>query len=597
MCVLFFGADREGVDLAASRKFTRGRMENCGKHLAVGTAAQQQAPNLFIGEDCTYVWLGSPFISGELITKENIARLGDQLISSPEKLNGSFLIAISTTDQLTLITDRFGSIPIFYGFFRNKGIALSTGYRCLLEHLGSKNAGVISEPAIFEFLWMRRLFGEKTYHQNVKCLPSASLITVESFGVNITSSTQFWRHQSASINREGGEAEYLVERLANASDLYFSDDEKKFGLMLSGGLDSRALLSLGKTRYKSFTTARTKNNEFEIASELSQLFNVEHEFLKREQDYLVQNFEASVIASNAMTVFYECQFLGHAQSIASQVDIVHMGIYLDIFFCGHYLFKKRPQVCGRSAIFFILQQLDDHNLEETFIKNISYRLKTSNPESVVHAKAILELKNSLLESIRQKMDEGRQCGFSGHRLWEYMHLTDIGRHYSALMARSLACHVPVEIPCLENDLYDLALSMSIEDKVNWSAYQDALKKLSAAAMRIRNSNTNIKAHHSLFIQTILNVIRSAAGQLTHSGQIKRMPEFGDRSWPAVIDDLGNAFFDNKINDLGESSEIMSLSFIDPDRLRKVISEHRSGIQNHAVFLSLLLTLEHGLLRH
>ena len=596
MCVLFFGVDCGKADLAASRKFTHGGMENCGKYLAVGTAAQQQSPNLFIGEDCTYVWLGSPFISGKLITEKNIPLLGDQLTSSPEKLNGSFFIAVASADQLTLITDRFGSIPIFYGVFGNRGLALSTGYRCLMEHLGPEEVGGISESAIFEFLWMRRLFGTKTYHQKVKCLPSASLITVESPGMNI-SSTQYWQHKSSLINWEEGATENLAERLANASDMYLSDDAKKFGLMLSGGLDSRALLSLGKTRYKSFTTARKKNNEFEIAGELSRLFKVEHEFLRREQDYLAKNFEASIVASNAMTVFYECQFLGHAQSIASQVDIVHMGIYLDIFFCGHYLFKKRPQFAGRSALFFVLQQLDDNTLEETFVRNISYRLKTSNPESVVQAKVIPELKDALLESIRQKMDEGRECGFSGHRLWEYMHLTDIGRHYSALMARSLACHVPVEIPCIENDLYDLALTMPIEDKVNWRAYQGALKKLSVAAMRVRNSNTNIRAHHSLFTQTMLNAIRSAAGQLTHLDQIKRMPEFGDRSWPAVIDDLGNAFFDNKIDDLGESSEIMSLSFIDPDRLRKVISEHRNGTQNHAVFLSLLLTLEHGLLRH
>lgn len=596
MCLLLISADREKIGRAVSGRFTSTPTELVNSGLAVGTAAQQQSPNVFIDGKHTYVWLGTPFFLGAAVTKESFPRIRHQIITSPECLNGAFFIVIATEDQTTLITDRFGSIPLFYAFFKDRGMVLSSGYLCLLEHLGADEKGGISEPALFEFLYMRRLFGLKTYHGKVKCLPSASVVTVDCSG-KILKIEKFWRHKLVGLGNQVVEGSDLAAGLIDASRMYLRDDVERYGLMLSGGLDSRALLSLGGARYKSFTTARKKNNEVEIAQKLSNMFNVPHEFLMRDPEYMAQNFDLSVLASNAMTVFYECQFLGQAQTIAAQVDIVHMGIGLDIFFCGHYMYKSRPKFLGRPALFFVLKDLDSDILERTFINEVSYRLKTSSLTSIVKPEAMPDLNETLLRSIEEKMDEGRACGFFGHNLWEYMHLTDLGRHYSTLMARSLSCYVPVEVPCFENNLYDLAFSTSIEGKVNWSVYQKALTEISDSAMRIRNSNTNLPAHLSLQTQSLLNIFRGVVGRVTRSSRLKRMPGFSDRSWPAVKDDLENPFFREKMEALSESGAIMSLSFIDPDRLRKVIREHQDGCHNHAVLLGLLLTLDHGLLRH
>ena len=87
------------------------------------------------------------------------------------------------------------------------------------------------------------------------------------------------------------------------SRMYMRDDVERYGLMLSGGLDSRGLLSLGRSRYSTFTTAPSQNNEFKIARELARNFGAEHKFLLRNPDHLVENFSSMVLASNAMTVF------------------------------------------------------------------------------------------------------------------------------------------------------------------------------------------------------------------------------------------------------------------------------------------------------
>jgi hypothetical protein len=161
--------------------------------------------------------------------------------------------------------------------------------------------------------------------------------------------------------------------------------------------------------------------------------------------------------------------------------------------------------------------------------------------------------------------------------------------------RSLSQHLPVQVPCLENNLYEIAFALPVEAKQNWGVYLAALKQLAPDAMRERNSNTNIRAGYGLHWQTSINVLRSAAGQVV-GNRIRRMPRFEDRSWPAVKDDLNNDQFSHKLKRMANDGAIASLSFIDPDKVRAVVLDHQERRTDHAVLLGILLTLEEGLFR-
>ena len=57
----------------------------------------------------------------------------------------------------------------------------------------------------------------------------------------------------------------------------------------------------------------------------------------------------------------------HAETIASEVDVVHMGIGLDIMFCGHYMFKHRPSLF-ETSFFFSLDRIDEQHLNKYLLK-------------------------------------------------------------------------------------------------------------------------------------------------------------------------------------------------------------------------------------
>jgi len=355
------------------------------------------------------------------------------------------------------------------------------------------------------------------------------------------------------------------------------------------------LLAVGRERYTTFTTARTINNEVEVASSLANQVESEHIYLQRQESYLADIFSRATILSNAMTAFYECQFVGFQDELSEHVDVIHTGLFLDVFFCGHYLYKEHPQFLRRPRLDFQLKELVNGSEERDFLDNVSYSLKTSSILDICDDRRAEELRACLSRSITNKMKHGREHGFARHDLWEYMHLTDLGRHYSMLMVASLKGRLGVAVPALENNLYDLAFMIPAEMKVNWNVYLRTLRKLSNSFSRVRSANNNLSPRYPLRVQAGLNIGRSALrrfGMLRSAG----MPVPEDRSWPRLSSDLMHPDIRKKLESMVKEGKINDLTFIVPEKIEKVYRAHLDGRHDHSVLLGLLLTLEFGLLR-
>ena len=92
-----------------------------------------------------------------------------------KNIDGEFLIIHhdKKNKSINIFNDRFTSIPLFYLKYRNKFIG-SVFYKEIKNFLEKNNDLKISKEAVFEFLWLQRLIGEKTYDSYSKCLMSAT---------------------------------------------------------------------------------------------------------------------------------------------------------------------------------------------------------------------------------------------------------------------------------------------------------------------------------------------------------------------------------------------------------------------------------------
>ncbi|MEO5368447.1 MAG: asparagine synthase-related protein [Magnetococcus sp. DMHC-1] len=498
-------------------------------------------------------------------------------------LNGSFLILLydSRTPELRVITDRFASRAFYYRL-QGKRLLGSTSFKDLFTRIDKPQ---LIPAHFFEFLYFRRLFGEKTYEKESRFLPFASVLSMGNGEIR-----RYWHptFTKTTLSLEGF-AKDLAERLRNSVALYQSD-ERQYGLMLSGGLDSRAILAGTMGKIVCFTNCPQRNNEFEVAAELTRIAQVPHHFISRPVQYLNDRVDDAVFVAGGMTNYTEAQFAGYGREILPSANAIFLGLALDIMFCGHYLPKAPLRLLGTETCAFRLHGLD-RDLAGQFLNTISYRIKTSDPWEIVRPERRADLLAHLRHSVEERLTLGRGFGAEGYDLWEFMHLHNFARHYSFQMAFSLHSYVDYRVPSMENNLYDLCLAMPVDYKYNWRAYQLAIRHLNPKMMQVRNANHNIRADLPLWQATALRWGRAAANRLL-GPRLRSMPRNEDRSWPPARDSIDmNPTIQDLVRALPNSEFLTALGLFDMERIRSLVEEHFAGQRDHCALLNGLLTID------
>lgn len=567
-------------------------------YVQIVSPEDEYSPGIFETDSQITLVFGTPILDDWVDwSRDNILTLITAALSEPKRIDSVFVIFVYDKKKRTcqVITDRYGFFPIYWVKLKNR-IIFCTSFNTIVRYLKRFQALKIDQQKLYEFFWMRRLFGAETLIQNIYILPPASTISVHS--ATYYNEQTYWVPQpiESSELSENEYAELVADTLTSAITLSLKSS-KRSGLMLSGGLDSRALLAVGRSKYASITNTVGANNEYKIAQELARSVGSSHYHLVRPKDYLSEIFDSATRACDATTLYYECQFLGYIDELKQVSDSIHLGLFLDVFFCGHYMPKFQPQFMGRYAVHFRFNELPKTDLARYFVNNISYRQKSTSLKDVVSKNVNDRYFDGLENTISDLMRAGEDAGFRGIPLWEYCHLTNVGRHYSTLMARSLLPYVQVWLPVLNIKSYDLAFQIPVKFKYNWSVYLKALKRLDSQLMQIPNSNTNISAHLGLRTQTMVKAMRGSYN-LVRPGSYVTSPTYDDRSWPPVNESITeNHKINNKILELMETGKVLEMGMFRKDMLRTLYDKTVSKKEDHSVFLNQLLTVEYGLMKY
>lgn len=547
----------------------------------------------FDDESVTLAVWGSPALESKIVGAAELThrlRAGGVDKLAPQ-LDSTFLIVIYERDsqKLTLINDRLGSLPFFYGT-TGGAFEASSSFKRLFDRRGAGASAGFDPGAVAEFLHFRRLLGTRTYDRDLAFLPGASILTVSPSGKQVHK--RYWHITPGKLNESrDAQAERLAEAFQRAMRTAMSDGHR-YGLLLSGGLDSRALFAAAPRPPLCITTTPKPNNELAVARELAAIRGAEHVYFPRPEQLLNDALAPAVALGGGMTVFNEAQFIGYGPQVAPHADTLFIGLGPDFMFGGNYLPKSISTFAGRPGWHYRLHVLSD-DLPTQFVDTVSYRLKTSDPMRVVRADKRDELRQRLVASARAVMDEGRALGLDGYDLWEFAHVQNLARHYSFLMAQSIRTFAACRIPAMSNALYELSWAIRAEDKANWAVFRKSIARLNPCLMSVRNANTNIRADVPLWGQSLVKYARAAAqcvGLSTASA-----PSWWDRSWPQprqAID--ANPAIQAKVASLLASEALASTGLFDFDAMADTIVEHRAGAHDHSVLLNTLITIDRTL---
>lgn len=560
-----------GKDLSAKGNFDHQVVaENSDYRFSVSYSNVNPSPVKF--EDTQYLTLiiGAPIV-GDKIDFEGALNLvcDDSGVINAEKLqnlNGEFLFIRFNkgNSELEIINDRYTSFPFFYLYDRqDKSFFASIYFSSLWDFLQKNNKLEMEHNAFFEFYWLQRLLGTKTFAKNTFFLEDASHLKVKNDNFSIS---RYWQRNYEKSSKSLSSHAQIMANLVRQSVIRKSSDDKRFGHFLSGGMDSRSVFSAFEDKLPvCFTATFGENRELKTAASIAAAKGALHIPLELASEHLGQIFRHSTRVIGGMYNYDHGLFYGFNEAVQQHADVCFHGHGFDYMFQGMYIPKNNISIGGRQLYVNFMKKLPD-DLVTFFIENVSYRIKRADIWEFVKEDKKQELAEFQRASIQEILDNGKKLSANSNDLWEYLTFHHISRHYSYPNHASIATFAEQRTVSFDNELFDLYLSLPAEHRINGKIEKACLKLLNPKIAKIWSANTNLPVTASCWTQT--------AYQL--AGFIKRRfipeekkPEWTERTWPERKDALRNdSILLKAVDDLCNSDILDRVDFLDTSKIRE-----------------------------
>ncbi len=252
------------------------------------------------------------------------------------KVNGHFAGAFLHEKNRTiqLITDRHGLYPLYIAYYKS-ALLFSSEQKSILA------TGVIApqldQTAVSLVLTIGEVCGDRTLFSDIKTIPSATVITASTTGI---SAKKYWQY----IYKEDKLLDWQdsvnnVSNALNDSLLQICQRNKQLGVPLSGGLDSRLLLSLASKHSKtsSYTWGVEHSKDVIIARKVAQRLGVNHNEIFVNGDYLETQAAKGVWLTEGLTSVTNFHVLPHVDRVAMDNHVILDGLAGDAILGGSFI--------------------------------------------------------------------------------------------------------------------------------------------------------------------------------------------------------------------------------------------------------------------
>ena len=206
-----------------------------------------------------------------------------------QKISGAFAIAIwdKKVQRLLLITDHLGQRPIYYSTHNGILRFASEVKGILSDSLFPHN---INETAFAEFFYFGHLLEEKTFFEDIRLIPPGSILLFQDGVITIN---KYWDIHFPEAYPHHSDRWYddLINNAIETSVKKMIRPELKYGLSLSGGLDSRWIAAyMGKYSPDSlsFTLGIPGSDDTPIAEQVAMETKLSHQYWELSTDYIAK---------------------------------------------------------------------------------------------------------------------------------------------------------------------------------------------------------------------------------------------------------------------------------------------------------------------
>lgn len=550
----------------------------------VGHAGPARCPLFVDGDDCV-AWDGEVYniaeerarLAGASVrfTGSDVGEVllrgwqteGDAFLA---RLNGLFTVAIwrGESRTLTLVTDRFGLLPLFYASTPG-GFVAASALRALLSVPGVDRSW--SEAGVGEFFAFGHFLTDHTFFAGLRQVPPATVLTVRADGR--VDAHRYWQ-PSLERNRasEADQVAALDAQLTRAVEIRAREGER-LGISLSGGLDSRTLLGLvpPDRQLRSVCLGIEGGIDHRSAAELARIAGVPHVAYVLGPRVL-DNFEDNL---RQMVLLTDGHYLDQGIVMPTMDTYREQGI--DFLLRGH----GGELLHMRKAYSFSLDDTalsaSEAGLEAWLQRQLTAHMLNGVPPDVFNFDVRAIARQSLGDALAQTPKGDRPVD----SVWPLVISARLHRETS-LSVEMFGHFATVRMPFLDNDVVDTLLAMPAHMKLGAQLQVEILRHRKPAFLEVVNSNTGARMGAGRFEAAAAYAFMRIAAKLGVKGYqpYERLGLWLRRELKPMVDRvlLSEAF--------------LQRGLFRADAVRRVVSEHYGGA-NHTFLLMSLICFELG----
>ncbi len=493
-----------------------------------------------------------------------------------DQVAGAFAFALwdRTTQTLLLVTDRLGLRPIYFG--EHDG----------LFRFASEVKGILADPAfprhlnraaVADLFHYSFVLGEKTLVQDIHLLPPASVLRYQHGHWSVS---RYWDipYPDHYPRRKARWYDDLIYEALKASVERMVHPGLKYGLSLSGGLDSRwiaALLAQVQSESSAYTLGTPGSDDTPSAIEVAKQTGLCHHYWE-----LTPTF----VPDLAETYVYVVDGMDHLWHMEEFPLTVRVGEYVDVS-VGGFL--------GDGLFGYEINPISACLPKKDVVRYRLWRTRGGRPAPQLLAQAFgeqtgQELTGLAMDSLERGFAEA-SCE-RGFQTLQYFDLRQPERRLANVAQLAKLAFVDVYHPLADQEVVQAALQLPASQLVTERAYRRAMATHFPELAAIPWTFTLTPATISAPGVILKKALQLTLGKRLRGTSLGSHPLIRARRYYLDYAASSRGPWRPFIEDTLLSPDANATGLFDPTGLRTLVRDHMEGRQNLTTFLGAALVI-------
>lgn len=496
------------------------------------------------------------------------------------RVHGSFAAAVwhARDRRLTLISDRFGTRPLYYAVLPQRILFASAIASLMADASLSRRP---NPAGIAQFFTFGQYLRDDTSLADVCLLPSASCVTLDAESGQCEL-TRYWTSTSANCTGTSDDGDWL----ANLDEAFYRAVQRKvadtpnLGLSLSGGLDARSILAViepERTPLKTVCLGMRGSLDLRAAQRMADLAGCAHHNHELGGGFL-GDFRRHL---DDMIELTDGQYL--SQCIVMPTLSVYRKLGIEVLLRGH----AGELMHMRKAYNYSLDEEGLAIRTDTELESWSFRRLQAHMLDGVDKPLFLgslqrELASLASSALQRDLDELAEVDSPVQRIW-HLFVRQRLRRETVLSLVKFRSVVEPRLPYLDNELVELLLAAPVNLKLGETIQASILAKRRPSFLKVVNANTGAAVGANRFVQRCASLKLRVLSKLGVPGYqpYERLGLWLRRELAPTVKEilLSPACLDNGV--------------YAADGVRHVVTQHLENRRNHTFLLMALMIYELG----